>query len=504
MIAVRRARRIAVVAIAVAGTLWPAAGLVAQVAGDSARPSAMSQSIDVLIARLPGRPVTLAALVNIGLREAFAAQLANADRRVADGAAVYEARALDPELRLRSDLTGASRAAGIATTTTRVSAIGVAGALPWGTTLSADYTLAGAFASSGVSSRTGPSRLSLAVSQPLLEGANQRTVAWRAALVERTAAGQQLSRTREEIAAGFELQYWLLAEAQAVEAVYGRSLELAQEILSRNVELASRDLIATVDVLTVRSGVSLREAYYTQARQSRYDQSDALLFAVYGAKAAALVQADTLPALAITEVAPSYDIPPLADAITLALANRKDLRAARAHRDASQLRAAQSRNALLPSLALDAGWSSAASGATSASIATTPSSAWRLGVSMGAPMLNRGDRGLSLLARTALDVESIRLSSREAQVTSEVRTAVRAITLGSQRWRSAANAASLAWEQLAAERRRLELGLGDSFRLLQTEENAVQAQLEAVRARYDLARASARFRLAIGQAPIAP
>ena len=69
---------------------------------------------------------------------------------------------------------------------------------------------------------------------------------------------------------------------------------------------------------------------------------------------------------------------------------------------------------------------------------------------------------------------------------------------GVERLAVADQAASLAWDQLIAERRRLELGLGDAFRLLLTEENAVQAQLEAVRARYDLARARARYNFAIG------
>jgi len=67
---------------------------------------------------------------------------------------------------------------------------------------------------------------------------------------------------------------------------------------------------------------------------------------------------------------------------------------------------------------------------------------------------------------------------------------------------AAEEAATLAWDQLVAERRRLELGLGDSFRLLQTEENAVQAQLEAVRAKYELARAEARYRFATGATSI--
>lgn len=59
-------------------------------------------------------------------------------------------------------------------------------------------------------------------------------------------------------------------------------------------------------------------------------------------------------------------------------------------------------------------------------------------------------------------------------------------------------AAQLAARQSDAERRRWELGLGDAFRVLQAEEVAVQAALEAVRARYEMLRAQARYKLATG------
>lgn len=484
--------------------LWPAAVVRAQSTGDPPRSTPMSMSLDTLIAKLPGQPVALASLVRVALRDGFAAQLATADRQSAEGTALYEGRAIDPQLRLITDMAGASRFRGVAVGLNRETTLAVDGALPWGTVLSADYARVSARSTAALPGVSSPTRVSVNVSQPLLDGVNQRTVSWRAAQVERTAAGHALRRAREEIATDLELQYWRLAEAQAVEAVYGRSLELAREILSRNTELASRDLIATVDVLTVRSGVALRESFYTQARQSRYDQSDLLLFAAYGAKAAAMVASDSLPLMAVDSVTPLDETPALVEAVRRALENRADLRAARTVREATRLRAMQSRNAVLPNLSLDGGWSSAAGGVATGTQANASGSSWRVGLSMSAPVLNRGDRGLSLVARTQLEIDSLRVGSREAQITSDVRAAVRAITLGSQRWRSAANAASLAWEQLVAERRRLELGLGDSFRLLQTEENAVQAQLEAVRARYDLARASARFRLAIGQVMTAP
>ncbi|QJR35357.1 TolC family protein [Gemmatimonas groenlandica] len=485
--------------------------LPAQSSRDTVRIPTMSQSLDMLIARLPGRPVSLSELIGVGLQEGFAAQLAAATRRRADGSVMYESRALDPQVRLQSDVAGASRTGTITTVSGRETTVGIDGSLPWGTLLSADYGRTGTAAAlgaggGGAEART-PARLSLAFSQPVLDGFNQRTLPWRAAQLERVAAGQQYSRVREEIATDLEVRYWQLAEAQAIEVVYGRSLEIAREILARNTELASRDLVARVDVLTVRSGVALRESFFTQARQARYERSDALLFAAYGAKAADIAQADTLPVVAEDNAEMSGTRFESVDDLAEAMVNRTDLRAARSIRDASRVRASQARNTLLPSLSLAGGYTSQRgngySGGGTPVVVGTSNSSWRLGVSVAAPLLNRGDRGLSLLAKTQLDIEDIRVRAQEALVTREVRRAARSMALGMRRWQSASAAADLAWEQLVAERRRLELGLGDSFRLLQTEENAVQAQLEAVRARYEVLRARAEYRLAIGDAIIA-
>jgi len=499
---IRGARRVGLIAVCV---LWWPLSAAAQRPADSSRTPALSQSIEALVARLPGRPVVLATLVTMSLRDGFSAQLALENRRLAEGTALYEGRILDPEVRLTSGLGGPSRRIGEVGANEAETSMGVAGALPWGTVLSGDFARGSTVGSgTGVTSSSAPTRLSLNVSQPLLDGVNQRAVPWRAAQLERTAAGFQLSRVRQEIATDIELQYWLLAEAQATEAVYARSLELAQEILTRNAELAARDLIAAVDVLTVRSGVALRESFYAQARQARYDQSDALLFAAYGAQAATLVQSDTLPALAIDDAELLDVIPDVATAVRTAVANRTDLRASRSQRDAAQLRVAQARNGLLPGLSLDGGWTSLRNGANALSADGRALGTWRVGVSMGAPVLNRSDRGLSQRAMAQVNIETIQVSSREAQIVREVRETVRALRWGRLRWNSATQAAALAWEQLIAERRRLELGMGDSFRLLQTEEIAVQAQLEAVRARYDLLRAFARYQLSVGLTRMVP
>jgi outer membrane protein TolC len=91
------------------------------------------------------------------------------------------------------------------------------------------------------------------------------------------------------------------------------------------------------------------------------------------------------------------------------------------------------------------------------------------------------------------------LVARENSVRQEVRRAIRAINASRERLVAAEQAADLARRQLKAEEKRLELGIGDSFRILETEENTAQAEVVAVRVRFALTRAITSYNLALGR-----
>jgi len=458
------------------------------------------RSIAGLIATLPGRMIALDDIVRVGLQENLELRLATVRRRIADANAYAEARSIDPVLRLGTGVQSSSLSRFAGTTTAAASTFG---ALPWGTEYAADFSRGSQSSTLGVFTPA-QSVFSFSLAQPLLDGFNQRTVEWRALRRESAAAGHELQRARERVVTELELLYWTVAEAQATEAVYQRSLTLSETLLSRNIELAARDLVAEVDVLTTRSGVALRRAIAVQARQARRDASDRLIIAAYGNRAALELSADSIPVKA-NEPATA---PPLQAgfdaAVNAALERRRDVAAAEAAVDASRARNARASNAIRPSFALETGVLSyrEGNGSFGSGIAGDRSTTWRLGFSLSQPALNRSDRGLAMAAAAQLDGSDIQWRLARNEVLQEVRTALRGVQAGAERLTAAEEAATLAWDQLVAERRRLELGLGDSFRLLQTEENAVQAQLEAVRAKYELARAEARYRFATGATSI--
>jgi outer membrane protein TolC len=362
---------------------------------------------------------------------------------------------------------------------------------------------------SGIAPGTGarvlsrPTTWSLALSQPLLEGRGQPGVEPRAAAAERRASDAAVERSRQMLATAVELAYWSLAEAQVVEAVFERSVEIARELVARYEALAARDLVPNLDLLTVRSGEAQRDALRINAQQARRDRSDELLLLVYGAQAGARLGADTVPVKALDTdvVLPRMDA--LGDLLPDA-ANRADVREAFARREGAALRVGRARNALLPSLALTGVYTGTADMSSittqvGAPVSAIASNSWQLGLSLGLPVFNRRDRGGREQASATLDLSAIDAQAREAAAIVDIRTAWRAVELGTERLRRSEQAAAFAWAQLVGERQRVELGLGDPFRLLQTEEVAARAQLEATSSRFALIRGNARLRLALGR-----
>ncbi len=349
------------------------------------------------------------------------------------------------------------------------------------------------------------SGLTVSASQPLLDGLNLAGLDARVAAADHDAALSNARRVEAELAAGVALAYWSLAEAEAEEAVLLRSLEDARALLFRNRELAERDVVAEVDVLTAESGMELRRALHIEAARLRRDAAEALVFLVYGNGAADVLVADTLPVRTADQPDPPPALPDPAAAIAIGLDRRADLIAIRHEARGSDILLSAARRSAWPGIDL-------IGSLTTAGQATRFGDAfdqldddvnWSVGIRFSQPIGNRRDGGARDLARWRTELDAARVAAAENLVRSDVRLAVRAVHSHRERMTAAQRASQLATLQLGAERRRLDLGLGDSFRLLETEENAVQAELALVRARYDLARAMTLYRLATGalQAP---
>jgi outer membrane protein TolC len=457
---------------------------------------AVGRSISDLVDELPGRPVTLDRLRAVARERSLTLESSRVARGLADARVGVLGGAFDLELALSTELAQSRQLPG----RTGLYGAELRQALPWGTTLGLGLT------GSRAPSLTGPGAaydadVGLSLSQPLLDGFGTRDSGLQAARRARQAAKDRLARTTESVLADVELGFWDLAEAEATEAVLARSYEIAEALRFRNAQLAARDLAADVDVLTAQGGVALRRSLLVEATRNREDASDALVFLVWGEGAAEELSLEPDPLK--TDGPPPE--PPSLDATeeveTLALERRSDVSAAVAELEGAQVLADAAGNGRLPSLSLDG---SVRSGGTDSTLGQSLGSldrgwSWGIGLSFSQPLRNRTDQGLFREADLAVELRRLDVIAAENLVRLEVRRAIRAIRAGVERLDAAQEASDLARAQLDAERQRLDLGLADTFRLLETEENTVQAALEAVRARYDLARAITRYHLATGE-----
>jgi outer membrane protein TolC len=460
-------------------------------------------AFEALVAALPGEPVALETLRRIAAREAIPARVAAAERRRADGALLRAGVEMDPVLAVRSgvasDLYGGTPNRAVSSTV--VASTG----LRWGSTLSASYERFDGSGFDPVLQLTAPSTVAFSVSQPLFDGRRERPLGTRAAASERTAAEYQRDRALQEVLATVEVQYWALAEAQSMEAVRARSVALAEQLLERTTRLATLDIVASADLLTVRTGLARRRVALLQAREQRLERADALVTLAYGSRAGEKLTVATAPIKALdadvdtpAAVAESRGEQAL---LVDALRQRPDVRAARERREAARLRASAAQSGLLPDVALEGGWAavSVPNASLGNALATNGTArGWRAGLRIATPLFNRADRARALTALVDQDVEELRVMEMENAVRLDIRLAERAVALARDRLLAVDEAATLATRQLEAERQRQSLGLSDTFRVMQTEEIVVEAQLDAVRARFDLRRARARLALATG------
>lgn len=379
----------------------------------------------------------------------------------------------------------------------------LSGTLPFSTQYSASL-------STNLSSQFGvpsdASTLSLAVTQPLLKGRGSGIAG---AGVERArfsseAQFQTFRRQVNLLIADVETAYWNLGSAEAVEQVAISSLQRSREVLSRNQRLRQLELVADVDVVTSQQAVATRETQLTEATLQRRNATETLIFLVFGEGAA-----DQLVArgLRIRTEPPPDEIPDLPTIETLenqALGGRHDVRAAQLDLLGVRVSERVAHNAKLPELNLVGSYSALTTGADGLDLFGARTSGETQFSGFGAAVTLtynlRNNAAAAAWAQALLDVKQQRvtISSVENAIRSEVRLAARTIAETSEKLRQAQNALDLSNQQYSSGQQQLQLGLIDSFRLLQMEEDVASASVVAVQTRYELRLAITAYDLAVG------
>jgi outer membrane protein TolC len=337
------------------------------------------------------------------------------------------------------------------------------------------------------------------LTQPLLRGIGPQSVGRdvRAADEGVRAAFLRMERARDEVAVEIAVSYAVLVERHRQEAISARSVRRAQELLDAYTALHALERISRVDLITAELGVASRRAALLAAERDRRAAEDALVFAVYGARAASMLAQDGTALMPRDSCARLPEMLALEQATASALAERPDVDAARHELTRARYRRQFARNAALP--ALDVTGAVSRPLTDRGNLADPSTQEWFLGVTLSRPLRNVGatadrERALANEQRAAIALEEL-----ENAVRGEVRAALRDLSLGRQQAELAAEAARLANAQYAGERERLDLGLSDIFRLLQYDEQVARVEQADARAQLALAVAGLQYRIAAGR-----
>jgi outer membrane protein TolC len=315
-------------------------------------------------------------------------------------------------------------------------------------------------------------------------------------------------RALEQAVADVENAYWQVMQAQNQEEAAGLSVRAGDLLLARNRELEKRKLLAPFDVLTSESGEAQRMATYIETTRARRDAMEALVFTAFGEEAVRVLRAEGYE-IRVTTVAPSLPaLPSAEDAENQALLAREDLKAARHNLRQAEITEAAASRAALPDLGATGSIGGTGNWATGmprdrqnaltrALRMSDPS--WTLGLTLTLPLALRADRGRHLSALADEERKRLLVVSAENTVRQEVRGFYRSVRFNQMRTAQSRRALELELRQLEGERRRLDLGLSDSFRLLQVERDVTQQRLDLADAEADLLRALTGLRLATGQ-----
>jgi outer membrane protein TolC len=357
----------------------------------------------------------------------------------------------------------------------------------------------------GVQTPSVNNTMSFAVSQPLLKGFGSTYAHAPVDLAQYTADSAQarLRRTADQTIADVETAYWTLGFAEANERLSRDSLTRAQELQTRNEKMLDLKLISELDALTARRGYQQRLTSLTDATRRRRDAAENLLFLVYGRAAAEhLPERDAI----CTEPPPSdtAPTPPPAELEKLALERRPDFQAARLDLSQSQLQTRVNKNALLPDVRVTGTYSANVLGTDGVRLFNTSrlgdleQNGWKLGFSVSYPIGNRGARAAYQKARYDAEAQDVSVASFENLVRNQARSSARGIDTNRERLQQAQRSFDYAKQQYEAGQKQLQLGLLDSFRLLQMEEEVSNAESVLEQTRYDFALSMTDFGLATG------
>jgi len=350
------------------------------------------------------------------------------------------------------------------------------------------------------------STLSLNFSQPLLRNFGPKISRHQIVISQnnKDISESYLQSALSDTVYNVEQAYWNLIYAIENLKVKQQSLDLARELLAKNMREVEVGMVAPIEVLSAQAEVATREADILYAQMSVSNSEDLLKTVIQveaeeGAGRIGIVPSD--------EPTQEPRVVSLDEALKTALDMRPDLQAKRIGVKNDELNVAYAKNQSLPDLSFYTSyWSPGISGTqllykdnnplTGVVIGRIPGGAgaavgdalglryenWSFGIQISVPVSYLTSRAQYEVSRIGYEQSLVELENLEQRIFLEIRTAVRATEINFKRVLGYRAARELAEKKLEAEEKKLKVGLTTNYVVLQYQRDLADAKTAELRA----------------------
>jgi len=441
--------------------------------------------------------LTVADAVKIAVEENPAIRMNRADARIAGGTLTARQGAFDTVIDAAvTDAESRTKSAGLAgVSTSRNNAMGwslsASRMLDTGTQLSASATGGRTdFKSSPLSPDPAySSSLSFSVSQPLLRGKGRdvQTAGIRAAEISVQAAGMTVEHSAAELASNVRKAYWELVFALDDIEVKKLSLQLAERLRTETRQKIEAGALAQVEIYQPESEAALREQELIVSERNAAAAEDALKLAMNVRQWSGRI----VPADAPDESA--KDTIDTDAAISEALENRRDIKAAFHRMEAAGFLSKIAADARRPALALSGGLALNGLSGSATNSVTESDYGWNIALNYSVPLENRAASGAYASALAEVEKANLAFILLRQAVVKEARDAARNAKVAGKTI-GAARKTSLAFrKRMEAEQAKFDAGLSTASDVLNAQTLYAKALSGEKRAVVDYAQALAEL-----------
>ena len=315
----------------------------------------------------------------------------------------------------------------------------------------------------------------------------------------------QFERQLIDLVAQAQRGYWDLVFAAEDIKVKQRSMDLAQKTLSDNEIQVRIGTLAPIDVVQAESEVANRRVQYVTSTYTEVQTQDQVKKLITSQGDPGLILAKLIPSQVVPKPQ-SSDVPPVEQAIKIALENRPEIKQLQLDLQNKKIDLEYTKNQLLPAVDLFAAYNQNGVGGketirngfgpTAPIVARSEGSifdafgqlfgygytGYSVGLSVQIPLRNRAAQGENARAMTDERIAEQRITSQAQQIALEVRNALTQVDMNRARIEAATKARELSERRLEAEQKKFDLGASTIRFVLEEQRNVAQAQTDELQA----------------------